>query len=65
MHDFGRMKVEHQMVAMPEMTVLINNRRPAKESDFADHDETRATMTVFIFICSSTFLIDQNPGEKM
>ncbi|CAN7009328.1 unnamed protein product [Brassica rapa subsp. trilocularis] len=36
------MKVEHQKVAMPEMTVLINNRRPAKESDFADHEETRA-----------------------
>lgn len=44
----GRMKVEHQKVVMPVITVLISSSLPAKDKDFALHEES------FVFICWSS-----------
>ncbi|CAN6935512.1 unnamed protein product [Brassica oleracea] len=35
------MKVEHQNVETPAMTVFMRRRRPAKDKAFADQDENR------------------------
>ena len=44
----GRMKAEHQNVVIPEITVLINNSRPAKDNAFELHDEN-----LLLICCSS------------
>lgn len=40
MQAFGKMNAEHQNVIIPEMTILMRSKRPAKERDFSDQEES-------------------------